>query len=392
MSISYEKVLSRRAQELKPSGIRKFFDMLEEMKDVVALTVGQPDFQTPWHIREAGILALEKGKTYYTSNSGTLELREEIEKYLSRRFGLSYSAKNEILVTVGGSEAIDLAIRATVNEGDEVILPTPCFVCYDPIIHLTGGKTVEIPLKEENNFRLTADELRAAITEKTKLLILPFPANPTGAIMEKADMEAIAEVIRGTDILVLTDEIYAELTYGKKHFSFAAIPDMRERTIVVNGFSKAYAMTGWRMGFTAAPEPITREMMKIHQFAIMCAPTTSQMAAIEALRAGDEDIAEMKAEYNRRRTHLVSRLRKMGIGCFTPEGAFYVFPNIGGFGLSSEEFCEKLLMEYGVAIVPGTAFGACGEGFARISYAYSLKHIDEALDRMEKMVKDLTKA
>ena len=392
MSISYEKVLSRRAQELKPSGIRKFFDMLEEMKDVVALTVGQPDFQTPWHIREAGILSLEKGKTYYTSNAGTLELREEIVKYLSRRFSLSYDPKSEILVTVGGSEAIDLAIRALVDEGDEVILPTPCFVCYDPIIHLTGGKTVEIPLKEENNFRLTADELRAAITEKTKLLILPFPANPTGAIMEKADMEAIAEVIRGTDIMVLTDEIYAELTYGKKHFSFASIPDMRERTIVVNGFSKAYAMTGWRMGFTAAPAPITREMFKIHQFAIMCAPTTSQMAAIEALRAGDEDIEEMKAEYNRRRTHLVSRLRKMGIGCFTPEGAFYVFPNIGAFGMTSEAFCEKLLLEYGVAIVPGTAFGACGEGFARISYAYSLKHIDEALDRMEKMIKDITHA
>jgi aminotransferase len=365
--------------------------MLEEMKDVVALTVGQPDFQTPWHIREAGILSLEKGKTYYTSNAGTLELREEIVKYLDRRFSLSYDPKSEILVTVGGSEAIDLAIRALVDEGDEVILPTPCFVCYDPIIHLTGGKTVEIPLKEENNFRLTADELRAAITDKTKLLILPFPANPTGAIMEKADMEAIAEVLRGTDIMVLTDEIYAELTYGKKHFSFASIPDMRERTVVVNGFSKAYAMTGWRMGFTAAPAPITREMFKIHQFAIMCAPTTSQMAAIEALRAGDEDIEEMKAEYNRRRTHLVDRLRAMGIGCFTPEGAFYVFPNIGGFGLSSEAFCEKLLLEYGVAIVPGTAFGACGEGFARISYAYSLKHIDAALDRMEKMIKDLKK-
>ncbi len=392
MSISYEKVLSRRAQELKPSGIRKFFDMLEEMKDVVALTVGQPDFQTPWHIREAGILSLEKGKTYYTSNAGTMELREEICKYLSRRFSLTYDPTSEVLVTVGGSEAIDLAIRALVDEGDEVILPTPCFVCYDPIIHLTGGKTVEIPLKEENNFRLTADELRAAITPKTKLLILPFPANPTGAIMEKADMEAIAEVIRGTDIMVLTDEIYAELTYGKKHFSFAAIPDMRERTVVVNGFSKAYAMTGWRMGFTAAPAPITREMFKIHQFAIMCAPTTSQMAAIEALRAGDEDIEEMKAEYNRRRTHLVSRLRKMGIGCFTPEGAFYVFPNVGGFGMTSEEFCEKLLLEYGVAIVPGTAFGACGEGFARISYAYSLKHIDEALDRMERMIKDVTHA
>ena len=391
MSISYEKVLSRRAQELKPSGIRKFFDMLEEMKDVVALTVGQPDFQTPWHIREAGILSLEKGKTYYTSNAGTLELREEIARYLSRRFSLTYDPKAELLVTVGGSEAIDLAIRALVNEGEEVILPSPAFVCYDPIVHLTGGKTVEIPLKEENSFRLTADELKAAITDKTKLLVLPFPANPTGAIMEKEDMEAIADVLRGTDIMVLADEIYAELTYGKKHFSFASIPDMRERTVVVNGFSKAYAMTGWRMGFTAAPAEVTREMFKIHQFAIMCAPTTSQMAAIEALRAGDDDIEEMKAEYNRRRTHLVKRLRKMGIGCFTPEGAFYVFPNIGGFGLSSEEFCEKLLMEYGVAIVPGTAFGACGEGFARISYAYSLKHIDAALDRMEKMIKDLKK-
>ena len=391
MSISYEKVLSRRAQELKPSGIRKFFDMLEEMKDVVALTVGQPDFQTPWHIREAGILSLEKGKTYYTSNAGTLELREEIARYLSRRFSLTYDPKTELLVTVGGSEAIDLAIRALVNEGDEVILPSPAFVCYDPIVHLTGGKTVEIPLKEENSFRLTADELKAAITDKTKLLILPFPANPTGAIMEKEDMEAIADVLRGTEIMVLADEIYAELTYGKKHFSFASIPDMRERTVVVNGFSKAYAMTGWRMGFTAAPAPITREMFKIHQFAIMCAPTTSQMAAIEALRAGDDDIEEMKAEYNRRRTHLVSRLRKMGLNCFTPEGAFYVFPNVSDFGLSSEEFCEKLLLEYGVAIVPGTAFGACGEGFARISYAYSLKHIDTALDRMEKMIKDLKK-
>ena len=391
MSISYEKVLSRRAQELKPSGIRKFFDMLEEMKDVVALTVGQPDFQTPWHIREAGILSLEKGKTYYTSNAGTLELREEIARYLSRRFSLTYDPKAELLVTVGGSEAIDLAIRALVNEGEEVILPSPAFVCYDPIVHLTGGKTVEIPLKEENSFRLTADELKAAITDKTKLLILPFPANPTGAIMEKEDMEAIADVLRGTDIMVLADEIYAELTYGKKHFSFASIPDMRERTVVVNGFSKAYAMTGWRMGFTAAPAEVTREMFKIHQFAIMCAPTTSQMAAIEALRAGDDDIEEMKAEYNRRRTHLVARLRKMGLNCFTPEGAFYVFPNVSGFGLSSEEFCEKLLLEYGVAIVPGTAFGACGEGFARISYAYSLKHIDTALDRMEKMIKDLKK-
>ena len=391
MSMDYTSVLSKRAQDIKPSGIRKFFDMLEEMKDVVALTVGQPDFNTPWHIREAGITSLEKGKTYYTSNAGTLELREELSRYLSRRFSLSYDAKSEIIVTVGGSEAIDLAIRATVDPDDEVILPVPAFVCYQPIVHLASGKVVEIPLKEENNFRLTADELRAAITDKTKLLILPFPANPTGAIMEKEDMEAIAEVLRGTDILVLTDEIYSELTYGKKHFSFASIPDMRERTIVVNGFSKAFAMTGWRLGFTAAPAPITKQMLKIHQFAIMSAPTTAQFAAIEALREGDEDIEEMKAEYNRRRTHLVERLRTMGIGCFTPEGAFYVFPNISGFGLSSEEFCEKLLREYGVAIVPGTAFGDCGEGFARISYAYSMKHIDQALDRMEKMIKDLKK-
>ena len=387
--INYEKLLSQRARDIKPSGIRKFFDMLDSMEDVVALTVGQPDFKTPWHVREAGIASLEKGKTYYTSNAGTPELREEIGRYLERRHSLRYDPKTEILVTVGGSEAIDLAIRAIVNPDDEVILPVPSFVCYAPIIHLTGGVTVEIPLKEENGFRLTAEELRAAITPKTKLLILPFPANPTGAIMEKKDMEAIAEVLRGTDILVLTDEIYGELTYGKRHFSFAAIPDMRERTVVANGFSKAYAMTGWRLGYTAAPAPITAQMLKIHQFAIMCAPTASQLAAIEALREGDEDIEEMKAEYNRRRVHLVKRLREIGIDCFTPEGAFYVFPNVSGFGMSSEAFCEKLLLEYGVAIVPGTAFGACGEGYARISYAYSMKHIDQALDRMEKMVRDL---
>ena len=390
MSINYEKLLSKRAQDIKPSGIRKFFDMLEEMKDVVALTVGQPDFPTPWHIREAGIASLEQGKTYYTSNAGTMELRVELSKYLNRRFNLTYDPKSEIIVTVGGSEAIDLAIRAVVNPGDEVILPTPSFVCYAPMVHLASGVTVEIPLKEENNFRLTADELRAAITPKTKLLILPFPANPTGAIMEQKDMEAIAEVLRGTDILVVTDEIYAELTYGKKHFSFASIPDMRERTIVANGFSKAYAMTGWRLGYLAAPREITVQMLKIHQFAIMSAPTTAQFAAIEAVREGDEDIEEMKAEYNRRRTRLITRLRKMGIPVFTPEGAFYVFPNISGFGMTSEAFCEKLLLEYGVAIVPGTAFGDCGEGFARISYAYSLKHIDEALDRMERMITDLT--
>lgn len=389
--IDYSSVLSETVQKIKPSGIRKFFDMLENMKDVVALTVGQPDFVTPWHIREAGIASLDQGKTYYTSNAGTLELREEISRYLSRRFGLSYDAKDELLVTVGGSEAIDVAIRALVNPGDEVILPVPSFVCYGPIVDMAHGKTVEIVLKEENNFRLTADELRAAITPKTKLLILPFPGNPTGAIMEENDMRAIADVVRGTDIMVLTDEIYSELTYGKKHFSFAAIPDMRERTIVVNGFSKAYAMTGWRLGYLAAPAPICKQMLKIHQFAIMCAPTTSQLAAIEALRAGDEDIEEMKAEYNRRRTHIVERLREIGLTCFMPEGAFYVFPNISGYGMNSEAFCEKLLKEYGAAIVPGTAFGECGEGYARISYAYSMKHIDAALDRMEKMLRDLKK-
>ncbi len=391
MSFDYSSVLSKRVEGLKPSGIRKFFDLLEqkEMSDVIALTVGQPDFVTPWHIREAGITSLEKGKTYYTSNAGTMELRQEISKYLSRRFRIQYDPKTEICVTVGGSEAIDIALRALLNPGDEVILPVPSFVCYGPIVEMCHAVTVEIPLKESNNFRLTADELRAAITPKTKVLILPFPANPTGAIMTEEDLRAIAEVVRGTSIVVLTDEIYGELTYGREHFSFAAIEDMWERTIVTSGFSKAYAMTGWRMGYVCAPEPLARQMTKIHQYAIMCAPTTSQLAAIEALRNGDEDVEEMRAEYNRRRTHLIDRLRKMGLTCFTPEGAFYVFPNISGYGMTSEEFCERLLREYRVAIVPGTAFGACGEGFARISYAYSLKHIDDALDRMEKMLQDL---
>lgn len=391
MSFDYSTLLSQRAQQIKPSGIRKFFDLLEEMKGVISLTVGQPDFVTPWHIREAGINSLEKGKTYYTSNAGTAELREEITAYLNRRFGLSYDAKHEVIVTVGGSEAIDLAVRAVVNPGDEVIVPVPSFVCYSPIVSLASGVPVEVVTREEDNFRLTAEALRAAITPRTKLLILPFPANPTGAIMTEKDLREIAEVLRGTNVFVLCDEIYAELTYGRKHVSFASIPDMRERTILVNGFSKAYAMTGWRLGFLAAPAPITTQMLKIHQFAIMCAPTASQLAAIEALRNGDEDIEDMKAEYNRRRVHLVRRLRAMGVDCFEPEGAFYVFPNISKFGMSSEKFCEKLLYEYHVAIVPGTAFGECGEGFARISYAYSVKHLDEALDRMEKMIENLGK-
>lgn len=391
MSFDYSSLLSQRAQQIKPSGIRKFFDLLEEMKGVISLTIGQPDFVTPWHIREAGINALEKGKTYYTANAGTMELREELSAYLQRRFGLSYDAKTEFMVTVGGSEAIDLAVRAVVDPGDEVIIPVPSFVCYGPIVSLASGVPVELVTEEKDQFRLTADALRAAITPKTKMVILPFPANPTGAVMSEKDLCEIADVLRDTNIFVLCDEIYAELTYGRRHVSFASIPGMRERTILVNGFSKSYAMTGWRLGYLAAPAPITAQMLKIHQFAIMCAPTTSQLAAIEALRNGDEDIEDMKAEYNRRRVHLIRRLHEMGIDCFEPEGAFYVFPNISKFGMTSEQFCEKLLYDYQVAIVPGTAFGDCGEGFARISYAYSIKHLDEALDRMARMIADLKK-
>ena len=387
--MNYDNILARRVTEIKPSGIRRFFDMLEEMKDVIALTVGQPDFVTPWHIREAGIESLEKGKTYYTSNAGTMQLREEISKYLDRKFHVSYDPVKEVIVTVGGSEAIDLAIRALVDEGDEVIIPEPCFVCYEPMVHLMGGKAVIVTTEEKDKFKLTPEKLRAAITPNTKALVLPFPANPTGAILTAEELEGLAEILRETNIIVISDEIYGELTYGRKHTSIASLPGMHERTILASGFAKAYAMTGWRMGYVAAPAPIAAQMLKIHQYAIMCAPTTSQFAAIEALRNGDDDIAYMRDEYNRRRVHLVERLRAMGIPCFEPEGAFYVFPNIGVFGMTSEEFCEKLLYDYRVAIVPGTAFGACGEGFARISYAYSIEHIDEALDRMEHMIRDL---
>ena len=388
--MDYQKLLSRKSQELKPSGIRKFFDMLDGMDDVVALTVGQPDFVTPWHIREAGIDSLERGKTYYTSNSGLLEMREEIAKYLKRRFSLTYDPLHEIVVTVGGSEAIDIAMRAIVNPGDEVIIPTPCFVCYEPLCRMAGGVPVSLVTEEKDNFKLTPEKLKAAITPKTKLLVMPFPNNPTGAIMTEEELTAIADILRGTDIMVLSDEIYAEMTYGgRKHVSIASLPDMWERTVVVNGFSKAYAMTGWRMGYTAAPASITAQMLKLHQFAIMCAPTTSQFAAVEALRNGDEDIAMMTAEYDARRRFLVDGLRKIGIPCFEPEGAFYVFPNVGVFGMTSEEFCERLLYEAKVAIVPGNAFGDCGEGFARISYAYSVKHITEALERIERFVKTL---
>ena len=387
--MDYTSILSRTVQDIKPSGIRKFFDLLENMEDVVALTVGQPDFATPWHIREAGIASLEQGKTYYTSNAGTIDLRRAIAEYLERRFALRYNAEREIIVTVGGSEAIDLAFRALINPGDEVIVPTPSFVCYGPLAELCHAKPVYIETKAKDNFKLTAEDLRAAITPKTKLLVLPFPNNPTGAIMTREDLEAIAAVLRGTNIMVLSDEIYGELTYGRRHVSVASIDGMAERTIIASGFSKAYAMTGWRMGYIAAPAELARQMLKIHQYAVMCAPTTSQFAAIEAMRNGDEDIEYMAAEYNRRRRYIVKGLRKMGLPCFEPEGAFYVFPEIGALGLSSEEFCERLLSESGVAIVPGTAFGAGGEGFARISYAYSVKHITEALERMEKFIKTL---
>lgn len=388
--INYDLMLSETVRQIKPSGIRKFFDMLADMGDeVVALTVGQPDFVTPWHIREAAIDSLEKGKTYYTSNAGMPELRGEISRYMKRKFDLEYDP-DEIVVTVGGSEAIDMAIRALVNPGDEVIIPMPSFVCYEPIARMSGAKVVTISTKLENNFKLTASELRSAITDKTKLLILPFPNNPTGAILDRSDLEKIAEVLRGTNIAILSDEIYAELTYGKRHVSIASIEGMKERTIIASGFSKAYAMTGWRMGYLCAPKPLATQMLKLHQFAIMCAPTASQFASIEAMKNGDDDIARMRAEYNRRRIFILEGLRKIGIECFEPEGAFYIYPNIGKFGLSSEEFCERLLYEYKCAIVPGTAFGENGEGFARISYAYSVKHISEALKRIESFVKTLS--
>ena len=387
--LDYSKILSPTVQEMKPSGIRKFFDMIGSLDDVVALTVGQPDFVTPWHIRDAAIESLEKGKTYYTSNSGTIELRQEISSYMNRRFGVSYSPEDEIIVTVGGSEAIDLTVRALVSPGDEVIIPQPAFVCYGPIVSLAGGVPVYINTKEENRFKLTAAELRAAITPKTKLLVLPFPNNPTGAIMTKEDLEEIAAVLRGTDIMVLSDEIYCELTYGRDHVTIASLDGMHERTIIASGFSKTYAMTGWRLGYTLAPKEITKQMLKIHQYAIMCAPTASQFAAVEAMHNGDADVEMMRSEYNRRRRYIVGGLKSIGLDCFDPEGAFYVFPNISGFGMDSEKFCERLLYENGVAIVPGTAFGECGEGFARISYAYSVEHIAKALDRIENFVKKL---
>lgn len=381
--------LSEKVINIKPSGIRKFFDVVSEMPDAISLGVGEPDFDTPWHVRDEGIYALEKGKTFYTSNAGLMELREEICKYYTRKFQATYDPVHECLITVGGSEGIDLALRAMLNPGDEVIIPEPCYVSYLPCVELADGVPVRIALKAENEFRLTAEELEAAITDKTKIVILPFPNNPTGAIMEKEDLEKIAEVIKKHDLYVMSDEIYAELTYKGKHVTIASLPDMRDRTIIINGFSKAYAMTGWRLGYALAPRVICEQMTKIHQFAIMCAPTNSQYAAIDAVRDGDKDIERMICAYDQRRNFLMQTFRDMNIECFEPFGAFYVFPCIKQFGMTSEEFAEKLLYQEKVAVVPGTAFGDCGEGYLRISYAYSIEELKEALGRIKHFIENL---
>ena len=378
--------LSKTIVDIKPSGIRKFFDIVSEMKDAISLGVGEPDFDTPWHVRDEGIYSLEKGRTFYTSNAGLMELKEEISNYLDRRCHVHYNPKNEIIVTVGGSEGIDIAMRAMLDPGDEVLIPQPSYVSYEPCCLLAGGKPVVIELKAENEFRLTKQELLDAITDKTKLLVLPFPNNPTGAIMEKEDLEAIAEVIIEKDIFVLSDEIYSELSYKGDHVSITTIPGMKERTILINGFSKAYAMTGWRLGYACGPKEIIEQMLKIHQFAIMCAPTTSQYAAVEAMRNGDEDVAKMREAYNQRRRYLMHAFKEMGLECFEPYGAFYVSPWIKEFGMTSEEFATRFLQEEKVAVVPGTAFGDCGEGFLRISYAYSLDNLKIALNRMAHFV------
>ena len=381
--------LSKTITTIEPSGIRKFFDIVSEMDDAISLGVGEPDFDTPWHIRDEGIYSLEKGRTFYTSTAGLKELKIEISKYLDRRFGLSYDYNKEMLVTVGGSEAIDIAMRAMLDPQDEVLIPQPSYVSYVPCCVLANGTPVPIELKAENEFRLTAEELEAAITPKTKLLVMPFPNNPTGAVMEKKDLEAVAEVVKKHDLFVLSDEIYAELTYLDNHVSIASIPGMRERTIVINGFSKSHAMTGWRLGYACGPEVIIKQMLKIHQFAIMCAPTTSQYAAVEALRNGDEDVAMMREEYNGRRRYVLERFKEMGLSCFEPFGAFYAFPCIKDLGMTSDEFATKLLQTKKVAVVPGTAFGACGEGFLRISYAYSLDDLRIALDRVAEFVTEI---
>lgn len=390
--IDYSKLLNPTVVEMKPSGIRKFFDIAAEMDDVISLGVGEPDFQTPWHIRQAGIKSLEDGKTKYTSNWGLAELRREVARYMKDMTGVGYDPQSEVLISVGGSEAIDAAVRALVGAGDEVLIVEPCFVCYEPIVKLAGGTPVGISTKAENRFRLTADELKSHITERTKLLILPYPGNPTGAIMEKDDLEAIAEVLRGTDIAVVSDEIYSELTYtGNRHVSISSLDGMAERTVVINGFSKTYSMTGWRLGFACGPAPILKQMTKIHQFAIMSAPTTSQYAAIEALKNGRHDIEMMVEEYDMRRRLIVNGFRSLGLDCFEPQGAFYAFPSIKSTGMSSEEFCEKLLYSKKVAIVPGNAFGESGEGHVRASYCYSVEHIKEALRRIGEFLEEIKK-
>lgn len=389
--IDYSKVFNTAVSEMKPSGIRRFFDIAATMEGVISLGVGEPDFQTPWHIRKAGIASLERGKTKYTSNSGLMPLREEISRYVERKYGVKYNPENEILISVGGSEAIDGVIRAITEVGDEIIIPEPSYVCYEPMTALAGGKPVIIETRAEDDFKLTAEALKAAITPKTKALILPYPCNPTGAIMEKEDLEKIAEVLKDTNIIVISDEIYAELTFGKRHVSFASIEGMWDRTVTINGFSKTFSMTGWRLGYACGPREIIKNVTKIHQYAIMCAPTTAQHAAIEALKNGDEAVENMKQEYDRRRKLMVSSFNEIGMTCREPKGAFYTFPSIKISGMSSDEFCEKLLIEEKVALVPGTAFGKGGEGFIRASYCYSTEHIIEAIERTEKFLKKLGK-
>lgn len=382
--IEYDSLVNRTVKQIKPSGIRRFFDIANEMEDVISLSVGEPDFHTPWHIREAGIESLEKGRTRYTPNRGFLPLREEICRFLSRHYQVDYDPATELLVTVGGSEAIDLCVRSLINPGDEVLIPEPSFVCYVPITQMAGGVPVTIETRPEDGFRLTEAELEEKITPRTKLLILPYPNNPTGAVMRRSDLEAVARVVERHGLLVLSDEIYASLTYGgAKHVAFSSLPGMRERTVLVNGFSKSHSMTGWRLGYAAGPKEIIGLMTKLHQFAIMSAPTTSQYAAIEAMKNGDEDMEYMRTQYDMRRRLIVDGLNRLGLRCFEPEGAFYVFPSIQSTGLSSNDFCEKLLYSHHVAVIPGDAFGQCGEGFVRISYSYSIKHITEALERIE---------
>ena len=386
--MNYDKLLNRTLAEMKPSGIRKFFDIAAEMEEVISLSVGEPDFQTPWHIRQEGIHTLEKGRTWYSPNAGLLALREAISGYIRLHSGVTYDPKTEVLVTVGGSEAIDLCFRTLVTPGDEVLVPEPSFVCYDPLTRMAGGVPVPVVTRAEDAFRLKAEAVAAAITPRTKLLVLPFPNNPTGAIMPREELEALADVLRGTDIMVLSDEIYGELTYGREHVSIASLPGMQERTVLVSGFSKAFAMTGWRLGYACGPAPVMQMLTKLHQYAIMCAPTTAQYAAIEAMTGGDADVEKMRDEYDMRRRFIVDELNKLGLTCFEPEGAFYVFPSIQATGLSSEEFCRRLLEEKHVAVVPGNAFGDSGEGFVRISYCYSLKHITEALRRIGAFLKE----